>query len=66
MAATLGVSKSYYGDFIAGRAAVSVSRAVEWAEILGHSKKVFVKYALDDLLDRNDCADLTVEVKEAK
>lgn len=53
MAKKLQVTKSYYSDFVAGRTVVSVAKAATWAKYLDYPEKVFVKYALDDLLDRS-------------
>lgn len=65
MAKKLKVSKSYYGDFTNGRTvSFSVKKAAQWAKILGYPEQLFVKYALDDLLQRNELS-FTVEIKKA-
>ncbi|NRA44050.1 MAG: helix-turn-helix transcriptional regulator [Oligoflexales bacterium] len=64
MARQLGVTKQYYSDFLSGRSHVSVKKAVEWAKILGYPDKLFIKYALDDLLSRNEL-NYSVQVHDA-
>ena len=50
-AETLGISSSHLCDIEKGRKAVSISRALEFAEKLGHSKDQFVSLAIQDLID---------------
>jgi transcriptional regulator with XRE-family HTH domain len=52
MAETLGVSSTYYSDFVAGKKPVSPQKAAEWAKLLGYDEHQFVKLALEDLLER--------------
>ena len=52
MAETLGVSPTYYSDFVAGKKPVSPQKASGWAEVLGYDNKQFVELALQDQLKR--------------
>lgn len=45
-AAQLGISRSHLCDIEKGRKAVSLERAIEFAEILGYSKDQFARLAL--------------------
>ena len=45
-AAKLGISRSYLCDIEKGRRAVSLHRAIEFAETLGYSKNQFARLAL--------------------
>lgn len=54
MAKKLGISKSHYGNFVSGLESVSIKRAGEWAKILGHPEKVFIRYAIQDQLSKLD------------
>ena len=54
MAEKIGVSKSNYGNVINGLDAVSIKRAGEWARTLGHSEKLFVRLAIQDMLVKNN------------
>ena len=54
MAEKIGVSKSNYGNVINGLDAVSIRRAGEWAKALGHSEKLFVRLAIQDMLAKNN------------
>ena len=51
-AAKLSVSRSHLCDIEQGRKAVSVERAVLWADLLGQSQKQFVRLALQAEVDR--------------
>ena len=51
MAEKLGVSRSHVNDVEKGRKAVSPARAAEWARKLGYGESLFVRLALQDLLD---------------
>jgi len=51
MAGKLGISRSHLCDIEKGRKAVSPARAAEFARILGHSKRQFVRVALQELVD---------------
>ncbi|MDF1760229.1 MAG: helix-turn-helix transcriptional regulator [Coxiellaceae bacterium] len=51
-AAELGVSKQYLSALENDRKIVSVKQAQKFALILGQSEKLFVKYALQDLLNK--------------
>jgi transcriptional regulator with XRE-family HTH domain len=46
----LGISRSHLCDIEKGRKAVSLSRAIEFADTLGYSKDQFVQLALQTLL----------------
>lgn len=46
----LGISRSHLCDIEKGRKAVSISRAIEFADTLGYSKDQFVQLALQTLL----------------
>ena len=48
----LGISKSHLCDIEKGRKAVSLSRAIEFAEILGYSKDQFARLALQAEVDK--------------
>lgn len=50
MAAELEVSPSYYSDFLKGEKIPSISKAAEWAEILGYHQAQFVELAINDKL----------------
>ena len=54
MANKLGVSKAHYGNLVNGRESVSIKRAGEWAKLLGYPEMLFVQYAIQDQLRRND------------
>lgn len=54
MAEKLGLSKAHYGNIVSGIESVSIKRAAEWAKILKHPEKLFVQYALQDLIKRNN------------
>ena len=51
-AARLSVSRSHLCDIEQGRKVVSVERAALWADLLGQSKKQFVRLALQSEVDR--------------
>ena len=57
----LGISKQKLCDIENNRRNVSPKRAAEFADILGYSKKQFVRLCLQDQLDR-DGLDLTVQI----
>ena len=48
----LGISKSHLCDIETGRKAVSLERAVVFAEILGDSKDLFVELALQTQIEK--------------
>lgn len=52
-AAQLGISRSHLCDIEKGRKAVSLDRAVQFAETLGYSKDQFVRLALQTQLDNS-------------
>ena len=54
MAEELGVSATYYSDFVAGKKPVSPQKAADWAETLGYDALQFVELALQDQLKRNN------------
>ncbi len=49
----LKISKSHLCDIEKGRKFLSVSRAAEFADILGYSKEQFVRLALQDEVSRS-------------
>ena len=51
-AAILGISKSHLCDIEKGRKAISLSRAIEFAEILGYSKDQFARLGLQTQTDQ--------------
>lgn len=61
-ASMLGISRSHLCDIEKGRKAVSLVRAIEFAEILGYSKDQFAELALQTQVDN---AGLTYKVKLA-
>ena len=54
MAEELGVSATYYSDFVAGKKPVSPQKAAVWAEQLGYDPRQFVELAIQDHLTRNN------------
>jgi transcriptional regulator with XRE-family HTH domain len=60
----LGVSKQYLSALENNRKLVSVAQAKKFAQLLGQSEKVFVKYALQDLLRKNHI-DYYVDLRKA-
>lgn len=50
-ASMLGISRSHLCDIEKGRKAVSLVRAIEFAEILGYSKDQFAELALQTQVD---------------
>ena len=54
MAKELGVSATYYSDFVAGKKPVSPQKAARWAEHLGYDSMQFVELAIQDQLERNN------------
>lgn len=50
-ASMLGISRSHLCDIEKGRKAVSLIRAIEFAEILGYSKDQFAELALQTQVD---------------
>lgn len=54
MSEKLGLSKAHYGNIVNGKEPVSVKRAAEWAKLLNYPEQQFVRYALQDLLDRHE------------
>ncbi len=48
----LGVSKQYLSALENDRKVVSIKQAQRFAQILGQSEKLFIKYALQDLLNK--------------
>jgi transcriptional regulator with XRE-family HTH domain len=63
-AKTLGVSRQVLCDIEHGRRIISPKKAAEYAELLGYSKKQFVRLCLQDLIDR-DHLGLVVEIENA-
>ena len=62
MAEKLGVSRSHVNDVEKGRKAVSPARAAEWARKLGYGESLFVRLALQDLLDETGL-NMSVELR---
>lgn len=60
----LGVSRQVICDIEHGRRSISPKKAAEYADLLGYSKKQFIRLALQDLLDREHL-DFVVEVESA-
>jgi|1185.fasta_scaffold68106_2 transcriptional regulator with XRE-family HTH domain len=58
----LGVSRQHLNDIEKGHRTVSVSRAAEWAQILGYPPTQFVRLALQALLDAGGLDGLRVEI----
>jgi transcriptional regulator with XRE-family HTH domain len=54
MAEELGVSATYYSDFVAGKKPVSPQKAALWAEQLGYDPMQFVELAIQDQLERSN------------
>ncbi|MBA2656763.1 MAG: helix-turn-helix transcriptional regulator [Tatlockia sp.] len=60
----LEVSRQVLCDIEHGRRIISPKKAAEYAELLGYSKKQFVRLCLQDLIDR-DHLGLIVEIENA-
>jgi transcriptional regulator with XRE-family HTH domain len=60
----LGVSRQILCDIEHGRRIISPKKAAEFADLLGYSKKQFVRLCLQDLIDR-DHLGLIVEIENA-
>lgn len=63
-AKTLGLSRQVLCDIEHGRRLISPKKAAEYADLLGYSKKQFVRLCLQDLIDR-DHLGLVVEIENA-
>lgn len=63
-AKTLGVSRQVLCDIEHGRRIISPKKAAEFADLLGYSKKQFVRLCLQDMIDR-DRLGLIVEIENA-
>ncbi|HRD71388.1 MAG TPA: helix-turn-helix transcriptional regulator [Legionella sp.] len=63
-AKALGVSRQVLCDIEHGRRIISPKKAAEYAELLGYSKKQFVRLCLQDMIDR-DHLGLIVEIENA-
>ena len=63
-AKTLGVSRQILCDIERGRRVISAKKAAEYADLLGYSKKQFVRLCLQDMIDR-DHLGLVVEIENA-
>ena len=50
----LGLSKTRLSDIENNRKSISISKAIEFAKILGHSKRFFVTIAIQDMLNKNN------------
>jgi len=60
----LGISRQMLCDMEHGRRIISPKKAAEYAELLGYSKKQFVRLCLQDMIDR-DHLGLIVEIENA-
>jgi transcriptional regulator with XRE-family HTH domain len=60
-AAKLKISKQHLCDIEHERKSISPKLAAEYAEILGYSKEQFIRFSLQDLVDR-DGLDIQVEI----
>jgi transcriptional regulator with XRE-family HTH domain len=60
----LGVSRQVLCDIERGRRIISPKKAAEYANLLGYSKKQFVRLCLQDMIDR-DHLGLIVEIENA-
>lgn len=60
----LGVSRQILCDIEHGRRIISPKKAAEYADLLGYSKKQFVRLCLQDMIDR-DHLGLVVEIENA-
>lgn len=60
----LGISRQVLCDIEHGRRIISPKKAAEYAELLGYSKKQFVRLCLQDIIDR-DHLGLIVEIEDA-
>ena len=60
----LGVSRQVLCDIEHGRRIISPKKAAEYADLLGYSKKQFVRLCLQDMIDR-DHLGLIVEIENA-
>ncbi|CAM3008282.1 helix-turn-helix transcriptional regulator [Legionella worsleiensis] len=60
----LGVSRQVLCDIEHGRRIISPKKAAEYADLLGYSKKQFVRLCLQDMIDR-DHLGLVVEIENA-
>lgn len=58
----LGVSRQILCDIERGRRIISPKKAAEYADLLGYSKKQFVRLCLQDMIDRDDLG-LIVEIE---
>lgn len=63
-AKSLGISRQVLCDIEHGRRIISPKKAAEYAELLGYSKKQFVRLCLQDIIDR-DHLGLIVELEDA-
>lgn len=63
-ATTLGVTQSYLSDLECDRKEISPQKAGQFAEILGYSKKQFIRLALQDSLRRKGLY-YSIDLKEA-
>lgn len=63
-AKTLRVSRQVLCDIEHGRRIISPKKAAEFADLLGYSKKQFVRLCLQDMIDR-DRLGLIVEIENA-
>lgn len=60
----VGVSRQVLCDIEHGRRIISPKKAAEYADLLGYSKKQFVRLCLQDMIDRDQLG-LVVEIENA-
>ena len=60
----LGMSRQILCDIEHGRRIISPKKAAEYADLLGYSKKQFVRLCLQDMIDRAHLG-LVVEIENA-
>ena len=63
-AKALGLSRQALCDIEHGRRIISIKKAAEYADILGYSKKQFIRLCLQDMIDREHLG-LVVELENA-
>lgn len=63
-AKTLGLSRQALCDIEHGRRIISIKKAAEYADVLGYSKKQFIRLCLQDMIDREHLG-LVVELENA-
>jgi len=61
----LGISKSHLSDIENGRKLVSAELAAQYAKKLGYSEKQFIRFALQDYLNRQGLEKYKVSIQAA-